>query len=331
MRDRTSSLPSPHLSRPFPLVLGFVLGFVLGLGLALGGACGAPETPAPTAPSAPALCNGSAENCQRRYDQVTFAATHNAFSYAAGGPVSYLFPNQDRPIADQLSRGIRGLGIRPCPYYGDDPAESGRVYVTHNFDLRGLLGSEPLLDVLTAVRVFLEQNPSEVVTLFAESAVPPAAIADTFAQAGLTQYLYVHDRAQGFPTLSQMSQRNTRLVVFNDSQEPSRPAWQHYLWDLIVDTDYNITDPAQFKCDFYRGKGENSLYFINHFVYSALSDKVVVPDPQLSALANQPALIVDRARACWEKTRRIPNFIYVDWYGQGDVVGAVRSLNELPR
>lgn len=315
----------------FPLRALRTRALVLGLVLGWGSACGPSETPAPPPPPAPVLCNGSAANCQRRYDQVTFAATHNAFSYAAGGPVSYLFPNQDQPIADQLSRGIRGLGIRPCPYYGDDPAESGRVYVTHNFDLRGLLGSEPLLDVLTTVRVFLEQNPSEVVTLFAESAVPPAAIADTFAQAGLTPYLYVHDPAQGFPTLAQMSQRNTRLVVFNDNKDPGRPAWQHYLWDLIVDTDYNITDQAQFKCDFYRGKGENSLYFINHFVYSALSDKILVPDPQLSALANQPALITSRAKECWQKSGRIPSFIYVDWYGQGDVVGAVRAINELPR
>ena len=101
--------------------------------LILGG-CGTEE------PAGERECNGSAANCLRRYDQVTFAATHNAFSYAAGGDVRYLFPNQDLPIADQLRAGIRGLGIRPCPYYGDDPAESGRVYVTHNFDLMGLLG-----------------------------------------------------------------------------------------------------------------------------------------------------------------------------------------------
>lgn len=282
-------------------------------------------------PDGPSECSGSAANCLRRYDQVTFAATHNAFSYAAGGAVHYLFPNQDRPIADQLQSGIRGLGIRPCPYYGDDPAESGRVYVTHNFELMGLLGTEPLLDVLTAVRVFLEQNPSEVVTLFAESAVSPAAVAATFAEAGLLPYLYVHDREKGWPTLGEMSRRNTRLVVFNDSQDPARPAWQHYLWDLIVDTDYNITDISQFSCDFYRGRPENPLYFMNQFIYAALGGKVVVPDEKLAQLANEPAAIVSRARTCWTKTGRIPNFIYVDWYGQGDVVGAVKSLNELPR
>src|SRR5262249_22019023 len=142
------------------------------LAAALGLGCGNPPPPPQV------TCNGSADNCAKRYDQVTFAATHNAFSYASGGPVSYLFPNQDLPISNQPVSGIRGLGIRPCPYYGSDPAETNHVYVTHNFDLKGLLGSEPLLDVLTEVRDFLEKNPSEVVTLFAESAVTPAEIAD---------------------------------------------------------------------------------------------------------------------------------------------------------
>lgn len=283
------------------------------------------------APEGPRECNGSADNCQRRYDQVTFAATHNAFSYAMGGPVHYLFPNQDLPIAEQLRRGIRGLGIRPCPYYGDDPAEAGRVYVTHNFELMGLLGSEPLSGILDTVRTFLEENPSEVVTLFAESAVPPAAIAAAFAEAGLLPYLYTHDPAQGFPTLAQMSQRNSRLVVFNDSQDPGRPAWQHYLWDLIVDTDYNITDLRQFRCDFYRGKPDNPLYFINQFIYSELGGKVLVPDAMLAAVANDPMQIVSRARSCMTATHRLPNFIYVDWYGQGDVIGAIKTLNATPR
>lgn len=294
-------------------------------------ACAGATEPPPDNDPAPVTCNGSTENCQRRYDQVTFAATHNAFSYAAGGPVRYVYPNQDLPITSQLQRGIRGLGIRPCPYYGDDPAEAERVYVTHNFDLRGLLGTEPLLDVLIEVRTFLEQNPSEVVTLFAESDVSPAAIAATFSTAGLMPYLYQHDFTRGWPTLGEMAQRNTRLVVFNDNKDPGRPAWQHYLYDLIVDTDYNITDITQFRCAYYRGKPENSLYFINQFIYAGLSSKLLLPDAKLSQQANDPAFVVARAQQCASENQRLPNFIYVDWFGQGDVMSAIHTLNQLPR
>lgn len=290
-------------------------------------ACSPPEPP----PPAGVTCNGSAENCARRFDQVTFVATHNAFSYAEGGPVGYLYPNQDFPIRDQLKLGVRGLGIRPCPYYGSDPSESARVYVTHNFSLMGKLGSEPLADVLAAVRTFLEQNPSEVVTLFAESAVTPRQIAEVFTEVGLDPYLYVHDATRGFPTLSQMVQDGRRLVVFNDSRDPARPPWQHYLWDLIVDTDYNITDVSQFTCDAYRGQIQNPLYFINQFVYLPLSSDIVVPDKARAQQANDPQRIYTRAVDCWRQTGRIPNFIYVDWVGQGDPIGAMTRLNALAR
>jgi hypothetical protein len=289
-------------------------------------ACGEPPAEPPKV-----LCSGSESNCQRRYDEVAFAATHNAFSYAEGGPVSYLFPNQDLPIAEQLARGIRGLGIRPCPYYGDDPAEAGRVYVTHNFSLRGLLGMEPLLPILVSVRTFLEKNPGEVVTLFAESAVTPKELEDTFIEAGLLPYLYTHDKTKGFPTLAQMKESGQRLVVFSDSQDKERPPWQLFMWDFLVDTDYNITDIAQFSCDFYRGEAKNPLYFLNNFIYRPLSGEVVVPDRDRSQMANDPQFMLPRAEECWKKTGRRPNFLYVDWFGQGDVVGVTRALNEQPR
>jgi hypothetical protein len=278
-----------------------------------------------------APCNGSPHLCALRYDQVTYPATHDAFAYAAGGPVKYQFPNQDRPITDQLVYGIRTLGIRPCPYFGTDPGEQGRVYITHNSALKGALGTEPLADVLGEVRTFLEGNPHEVITLLAESSVTPAEVAATFQIAGLVPYLYTHDAAKGWPTLGEMIARGTRLVVFNDSQEPSRPAWQHYMWDYIADTDYNITSPDQFSCKIYRGKPANDLYFINQFIYVDLGSGVVVPDKAKAAVANDEQLAFARSVACWRETGRIPNFVYVDWYGQGNVRGVARCLNALPR
>lgn len=279
----------------------------------------------------PQVCNGSAASCPRRYDQVTYAGTHNAYSYAAGGPVSYIYPNQDAPITQQLQAGVRALGIRPSPYFGLDPAEADRVYVTHNVSLRGALGEEPLQDVLTEVRRFLESHPDEVVTLLAESAVTPQQVAETFTAAGLTRYLFTYEPTRGWPTLRDLIVADTRLVVFNDSQDPGRPAWQHFMWQHIVDTDYNITDAKQFSCAPYRGKPENALYFLNQFIYKSLGGDLVVPDKALSVQANDRGLVLQRARGCWQQLGKVPNFIYVDWYGQGDVVGAVNALNAEPR
>ena len=306
----------------------------LGAAAGCGGVPDAGESPGDMA-ARPLVCNGSARNCGRRFDQVTFAATHNAYSYAAGGDVRYLFPSQDRPIPDQLAAGIRGLGIRPGPYFGDDPKEQARVYTTHNWDLMGALGQEPLVDVLRQVKTFLDENPSETVSLFAESAASPAAVAATFAEAGLADRVYTHDAARGFPTLGELAQQDRRVLLFyvqsvkvpGDGGAP--PAWFLPMWDFIVDTDYDVTDASQFTCDFYRGSTKSPLYFINQFIYKAAGSQVKYPDKDLAQIANDPAAIVARAEACRKQTGRLPSYVYVDWYGQGDPVGAAKALNEL--
>lgn len=279
----------------------------------------------------PSLCNGSEANCGRRYNEVTYAATHNAFSYAEGGPVAYEMPNQDLPIPKQLEAGIRGLGIRPAPYFGDDESQKEIVYITHNTDLKGLLGQEPLVNILTQVRVFLDAHPDEVVTLLAESAVSPQRVAAVFTEAGLDKYLYTHDKARGWPTLSEMIQSGKRLVVFNDSRDATRPAWQLYMWDFIVDTDYNMTDVSQFSCEFYRGEATNDLYFLNQFIYKDYGSGIFAPDKDQAQIANQRELIVERAKKCWQEKKHVPNYVYVDWYAQGDVMGAVNAINAMPR
>ena len=269
-------------------------------------------------------------DCAKRYDQVTQLATHNAFAWADAGPVHYKKPNQMHPIRKQLDLGVRGLGLRPSPHFTLTDSDPNDVYVTHNTDLRGALGQEPLVNVLHPIREFLQDNPSEVVTIFAESAVTPDAVARSFEEAGLTEYVYTHMPGSAWPTLGAMVAGNQRLVVFNDSQDPNRPTWQHYLWDFIVDTDFNVSSSDQFKCGFYRGQPNNDLYFINHFVYKDDAG-ILLPDPALATMANQESLVHDRAKTCWHETKRIPNFIYIDWFGLGGALDAVDALNELPR
>ena len=194
-----------------------------------------------------------------------------------------------------------------------------------------LVDSNVLLDILTEVRVFLEAHPNEVVTLLAESAVTAQQVAAVFTEAKLDPYLYTHDQTKGWPTLREMIASGKRLVVFNDLRDATRPAWQLYMWDFIVDTDYNMTDVSQFSCDFYRGNDTNDLYFLNQFIYKDYGNGILAPDEGQAQIANQKALIVERATKCWQDKKRIPNYVYVDWYAQGDVIGAVNAINEMPR
>src|SRR3954464_8452089 len=51
-------------------------------------------------------CNGSAELCALRLDQVALATTHNAMNAAADG---FVEPSQQSGIEQQLADGVRGL------------------------------------------------------------------------------------------------------------------------------------------------------------------------------------------------------------------------------
>lgn len=52
------------------------------------------------------ICNGYAELCDRRYNAVAYAGTHNAATYSPS-----LVNNQDRTITQQLADGIRSMKI----------------------------------------------------------------------------------------------------------------------------------------------------------------------------------------------------------------------------
>ncbi len=287
-----------------------------------------PDVPrVPPHPGEDGGCNGLRANCTRSYDRVAIAATHNAFAYAAGGPVRYVAPNQDLPVPDQLAAGIRGLGLRPCPYFGADPDLRGHVFVTHNSGLRGVLGTEALDGILRQIKAFLDAHPREVVTLYLESSVPDADVAAVFDQVGLGAMLFAPDATGTWPTLQAMIDAGRRLVVFNDSSAGGRPPWMLYLWDHLVDTDYNVIDAAQFSCAFYRGHSSNAIYYLNEFIYRDLGNGVVVPSEVNARVANARAFILDRARRCRAETGRAASVVYVDWFGQGDVVGAVDELN----
>lgn len=71
----------------------------------------AASTSAPTTGSAPdlppaRLCNGDAALCERRFDEVAFPCTHNAFAALEEG-FGQINGNQNHGVAQQLEDGVR--------------------------------------------------------------------------------------------------------------------------------------------------------------------------------------------------------------------------------
>lgn len=284
----------------------------------------------------PRRCNGHEELCDRAYDDVVFAASHNSMSDADR---AFIWPEHDLGIPDQLDYGIRVLLIdthywetaeETADYLGslpddlrggvdaflDDRAQEG-AFLCHN--LCGL-GAIPVEEALADVATFLDDNPNEVVTLFIQDDITNADTEAAFEAAGLLDDVYVHDADVGWPTLGEMIDNDERLVVLaEESGQP--PEWYHQGFELVQDTPFTFETVDDFSCELNRGPENASVLLMNHWLDATAASRAD------TALANDHDVIVERARACEEERGTAVNFVAVNFYSIGDVLEAVDTLN----
>jgi hypothetical protein len=254
-------------------------------------------------------CLGHPELCSRRYDQVSYFTSHNAMSNEAEG---WFVPNHLVPIKEQLQLGVRALML-------DIHLHEESLMLCHG---TCLAGSEPLVPRLEALRVFLEENPREILTIILESYAPAVTVADAFAEAGLIDLTRTQLADDPWPTLGDLMEANERLVVFTDAASGG-PDWMHDVWAHSFETSFSVTLAEQLSCEPNRGAVGNTLFILNHFLSTPFAES-------LSAQKINPAgPVVDRALECWGVHDQRPNFITVDFATIGDVMGAVQQLNQL--
>ncbi len=266
---------------------------------------GCADEPVPIPPT----CNGSVELCSRRFDEVAYPTTHNAMSNAEDGWES---PNQNRNIRHQLEDGVRALML-DVHEWGDG------ILLCHGFCP---LGSLPLADGLSIIRDFLHDHRGEVVTIIFESYTTAAAIADAFETSGLDHYVHAHTAGTPWPTLRELIDADERVIVLTDN-EGGAYDWYMDVWQQAFETPFAAETVDDFTCDPGRGDPANQLFIFNHF----LSAPLAVPDQ--APTVNADPFLVDRARECMEARGHLANFVTVDFYDQGDLFDAVRTLDGL--
>ncbi|MEO5899777.1 MAG: hypothetical protein ABIR68_06545 [Ilumatobacteraceae bacterium] len=297
--------------------------------------------PGRTAIGAPRECNGHRELCARPYDHVVQAATHNSMS---SPDVVQIWPEHDANIAAQLDAGIRTLLIDTkywtaittpsdlstveqflpadvttslFAFLGDRLRAHPGTYLCHS---RCAYGAIPFESALRTVKAFLDANPDEVVTLIIQDQISTADTQTAMDDSGIANYLYDGSPTTAWPTFGELIDADHRLVVFSEASGPP-PAWYHpYLAD-VQDTEYHVTSAADLDCTLKRGRADAPLFLLNHWIQREAPDRA-------DALAiNQRAAIVDRARRCRIARGKLPNFIAVNFFSLGDVIGAVNELN----
>jgi len=290
-------------------------------------------------------CNGHVELCDRRYDEVTTAATHNSMSAPDIVPV---WPEHDGGLTAQLDAGIRTLLIDthhwpplesadqliaaaagrepPLPpalaealYRQVITARDGRpgAFLCHN---HCAFGAQPLGEGLDEIRDFLARNPSEVVTLIIQDAISPDETAAAFEAAGLDRYVFPQRLGAPWPTLGEMIERGRRLVVFAEEEGPP-PDWYANAFEAMQETPFLFLSPDAFSCVENRGDPHAPLFLMNHWVQR------IAPDRADSVRVNRLDVLVDRARKCERERGLRPNYLAVNFYDIGDVVAAADVLN----
>lgn len=268
-------------------------------------ACGGAD-PVPIPPE----CNGAVELCERRFDEVAYATTHNAMASAED---EFVVPNQNLGLAKQLAAGVRGLML-DIHEWGED------VLLCHG---PCSLGSIPFVDGLRTIRDFLTRQRGEVVTIIFESYVPAPRVDAAFRAAGLDDLVHVHAPGTPWPTLRELIDADERLIVVTDDDGGGAYAWYMDVWAHAFDNPYAAETVEDFTCEGGRGDGANPLFIFNHFLSAPLAQ------PDSAPTVNANPFLVDRARTCMAARAHLPNFVTVDFYDQGDLLAAVAQLNGL--
>jgi hypothetical protein len=323
---------------------------------AAGNTDGAPRGPAAGTAE---TCNGYAQLCARRIDEVAFAGTHNAMS-AADSP-GWFIANQSRGIARQLDDGIRALKI--STHYGigrpgnvrTDIAAAGekvnRVSEKLSAPARAALqrvsqsvgfgppkgkrevwlchtlcelGATRAVAFFSTIRRFLQLNPSQVVILFDEDYVSEDSLEQVFRQSGLYPHLATLRVGQRMPTLGDLVRSQHNVLVFTQEPVSGRHPWDMYgFGGFIQDTPLGAVKPSQFSCKPSRGTPDSPLLMMNDWA------DVFPPRRSPNVALTQRTFIVKRGRQCLAERHHIPNLILTDFYNSGDVAGAARTLNGL--
>jgi hypothetical protein len=288
-------------------------------------------------------CEGSTRLCDRQYDQVTYAATHNSM---ANSEDQFLGPDQDPSIVHQLDLGVRALlidvhhwttpaqvskvlgGLPPATRSAIAPlvagADSSRPGLWLCHDLCQL-GATDFTAQLRSIGGWLDRNPSEIVTLDIQDEAPAKEIIAAVDAAGLANRVLTPpaDPRGAWPTLRQMIDSGHRLAVFTESQD-TPGTFLRSLYRYASDTPFDARTPADLTgCAVERGSAGAPLLLMNHWTTTT------APSRRDALVDNAAATLVARARTCHRVRHRTPNFLAVDFSNIGDVTHAVDILNGL--
>ncbi|KIK56552.1 hypothetical protein GYMLUDRAFT_47067 [Collybiopsis luxurians FD-317 M1] len=280
------------------------------------------------------VCNGHAELCNRPYGNTTFLGSHDSYAFSSD-PLA-LARDQEVDIPTQLGLGVRFL-------QAEGHLNDGVLHFCHTSCL--LFDGGTVVDYLTTVKSWLDENPNEVLTfLFTNSdgLSIPDVWAPAFVSAGIDTISYVPPnnpmKRSDWPTLGELIDSGTRVITFMDAgADGTDGAPVDYIlpeFTMLWEPPFDSVSPS-FPCSVDRISGplstEDHLNMLNHNLdVNVLDTGVLVSDPEAASTTNGVASIIADANGCAPLAGGVaPNFVMLDFVNIGQGLQAVNQLNGL--
>lgn len=287
-------------------------------------------------------CNNSPDLCSRSYSSITHLGAHDS-PFVRDATTGYSTSgNQYYNSTVQLDAGVRLL--------------SAQVHRSNNgwhlcHSSCDLMDAGLLSDWLSDIKVWINANPNEVVTVLLVNAdnAAPSDLHAQFTEAEITSLAYkpasVSAAPASWPTLQELINAKTRLMVFATNLQASTiTAEQSYLMNeftFIFENSYSNMQPSDFKCIPDRPSGltsqsalsGNLMPFMNHFLYTQGALDIQTPNVDNITTTNSPGTTTvgslgTSLNTCKsEYGGRAPTFVLVDFFSEGPAIDAVDAIN----
>jgi len=292
----------------------------------------------------PSACNNSPHLCSLSYGDITYLGTHNSPFLRNKQTGFSTSGNQYFNVTVQLDAGIRLL--QGQLHQDPDGSEPRMCHSSCS-----LLDGGSLTEWLSQIQTWMQSHPSEVVTLLIVNSDNIAAktLETYFSNSKTADMAYVPPQGtkiRSFPTLQTMIKDNKRLVIFLTSSFDYTSA--PYLlneWDFIWETQWQTTDPQGWSCDLDRPAAlRNSTQMaeqqgivppLNWFLYQNMGLGILQPNVDIIYTTNGDGLTSGlkncAASSAWEylPVPRVPIFILVDFFNEGNPISTVDTLNNV--
>ncbi|KAF3337684.1 PI-PLC X domain-containing protein [Carex littledalei] len=262
------------------------------------------------------------------FNRYAWLTTHNSFARLGQIRSPFGTPNvsprnQQDTVAQQLNNGVRGLMLDMYDYQND-------IWLCHSYggNCYNYTAFVPAIEVLKEINVFLEANPSEVITIFIEDYVTsPMGLPKVFNASGLMKYWFPVSRMPknggDWPLLSDMIKSNLRLLVFTSKSWKENKEGIAYEWRYVVENQYGTLGMTMGSCP---NRAESapmstvsrSLVLVNYFPD--------IPDFATACKKNSAPLL-DMLNTCHNLSNRWANYIAVDFYKRSDGGGAAEATD----